>query len=93
MEKVIEIKCREKLNKETEEKFPIYCAKDNGGKMMKVKFRKNVENVQNEPGRYLMTVDTEKCNIVKDDFGEVLWVSEVIRCEPKPFEDTVKDRF
>lgn len=93
MEKVIEIKCSEKVNKQTGNKFPVYGAKDNEGKMMKVKFRQSVKNVQSEPGRYLMTVDTEKCNIAHDDYGEILWVSEVIRCEPKPFEDTVKDRF
>lgn len=75
-------------------KFPVFSAKKTDGTWVKVKFRREVNNLPTDEGTYIMTVESSTMNKTHDDWGEVYWVSENPEMfEPVRSEDTAKDEF
>lgn len=94
MIKHIQIRGREKENKQKKTSFIVWSAKKTDGTWVKLKFRKEVDNLPKKEGSYIMTAESETMNKTHDDWGEVYWVaSNPEAFEPVKNEDTAKDEF
>lgn len=94
MIKQIRVRAKEKENKQKKTSFLVWSAKKTDGTWVKLKFRKEVDNLPKKEGSYIMTVNTEYMNKSHDDWGEVYWVAENPELfEPVKSEDTAKDEF
>ena len=93
MIKNIIVRSIEKTNR-TGGKFLIHKAKMNDGNWIALKFRRAIKNVPEEPGVYVVTVESSYLNRSTTDFGDVYWCGgEPEAVTPYEREDTAAEDF
>lgn len=75
MEKLVKIECKEIVNKEKGNKFIVYKAQTNKGRLINCKFGKGVVK-PTELGVYYLSINTPDMFISEDKNGyKVLWIN------------------
>lgn len=87
----VKVETRESKQKKGQ-KFHVFKAREKSGNWVRMKCRQSVDNVPGD-GTFDVTVLKGNMNMSTDDFGEVLWVSQVESWDEPEYEDTVGDRF
>lgn len=91
----IVLKVEERETKtEPKKKFPVYATSTKDGKIVKVKFTRDVKNAPQEPGTYDLILDSTKSNLTKDFYGLLMWIADPnIRYRLAERTDRVKEEF